>query len=271
MPDYEVYQYPKSRLATFDVGKIGSKKHHIAGFLEVDVTLAREKISQQLKSGARISFTSWMLKVIAATIAENKNVHAVNSKNRTQIAFNDVDISLPIEKIVDGNRVPLATVIRNVNKKSIEEIYNEIHQAKSQKINSEKDYVLEKRTSRNLNTIFFNMPQWLRMLVWKILLMNPFGRKKNMGTVIVTGIKMTGNTQGWILPKSIHNLCFGIGSINKKPWIHNNKIEVREIFHLTILFDHDVIDGAPAARFTNKLVSNIEQALCLEKNGIVTQ
>lgn len=264
MPDYELYQYPKSRLATFDVGKIASKKHHVAGFLEIDVTPAREKISQHLKSGTQISFTSWMLKVIAMTIAEDKNVHAVNSKNRTQIAFNDVDISIPIEKIVDGNRVPLTTVIRKVNKKSIEEIYNEIHTAKSQTVNSEKDYVLEKRKHGNLNKIFFNLPQWLRMLIWKILLMNPFIRKENMGTVIVTGIRMTGNTQGWIFPKSIHNLCFGIGSINKKPWIHNNKIEIREILHLTILFDHDVIDGAPAARFTNKLVKNIEQALYLE-------
>ncbi len=268
MPDYELYQYPKSRIATFDVGKIGAKKHHIAGFLEIDISSAREKISKYLKTGAKISFTSWMLKVIAVTIADNKNVHAINSKKRTQIVFNDVDISIPIEKIVDGNRVPLATVIRNVNKKTIEEIYNEIHEAKSQSVSSEKDFVLEKRKSNNLNMIFFNLPQWLRMLIWKILLMNPFRRKKNMGTVIVTGIKMTGNTQGWILPKSIHNLCFGIGSVNKKPWIYNNKIEIREILHLTILFDHDVIDGSLAARFTNKLVKNMEQALCLDENNI---
>lgn len=259
--NFKIIQFPKSRLATFDIGKIGNRKHHIAGLLEVDVTLARQKIARILKSGSKASFTSWMLKVIAETISADKGIHAINTGKRKQILFEEVDISLPIEKVVDGKRVPLVTVIRNCNNITVKQIFDEIQKAKDQDIKSEQDYVLEKRKENILNKIFFNLPQWLRMIIWKILLINPERRKKNMGTVIVTGIGMTGNTQGWILPKSIHNLCFGIGSLNKKPWVYKNKIEVREILHLTVLFDHDVIDGSPAARFTNRLCSNLEKAI----------
>jgi pyruvate/2-oxoglutarate dehydrogenase complex dihydrolipoamide acyltransferase (E2) component len=81
-----------------------------------------------------------------------------------------------------------------------------------------------------------------------------------MGTVMVTNIGMVGRFSGWILPKSIHNLCFGIGSISKKPWVVDNKVEVREIMHLTILIDHDVVDGVPAAKFTYKLAKKIQSA-----------
>lgn len=260
MTNFTIKSYPKSRLATFDVGRLGAKKHHIAGLLEIDVTLARKKISEGIKTGAKISFTSWFLKVVAETIAEDKTVHAVNRRKNTQILFDEVDVSLPLEKVVDGVRVPLVTVIRNVNNKSVQEIYSDIKEAKNKDVQFEKDYVLEKRKGNKLNKLFFNLPQWLRLIVWKILMKKPSMMKKNMGTVIVTGIGITGNASGWILPRSIHNLCFGIGAINKKPWVYKNKIEIREILHLTVLFDHDVIDGAPAAKFTSKLKSKLEDA-----------
>ena len=85
-----------------------------------------------------------------------------------------------------------------------------------------------------------------------------------MGTAVITSGGITGRFHGWIIPKSIHNLAFGIGSISKKPWVVKNEIQIRDILNLTILFDHDVVDGAPAARFTAQLVKNIEQSRPLE-------
>jgi len=41
------------------------------------------------------------------------------------------------------------------------------------------------------------------------------------------------------------------------------RIESREMLSLTIIFDHDVIDGAPAARFTCRLVELIESGFGL--------
>jgi pyruvate/2-oxoglutarate dehydrogenase complex dihydrolipoamide acyltransferase (E2) component len=85
-----------------------------------------------------------------------------------------------------------------------------------------------------------------------------------MGTAIITSSGMVGRFHGWIIPKSIHNLAFAIGSIVKKPWVVENEIQIRDILNLTILFDHDVVDGVPAARFTAQLVKNIEKSRHLE-------
>jgi pyruvate/2-oxoglutarate dehydrogenase complex dihydrolipoamide acyltransferase (E2) component len=38
----------------------------------------------------------------------------------------------------------------------------------------------------------------------------------------------------------------------------NNEVKVREILNMTILLDHDVIDGAPMVRFVNDLCRAIE-------------
>ena len=38
----------------------------------------------------------------------------------------------------------------------------------------------------------------------------------------------------------------------------NGRIAIREYLSMTISFDHDIIDGAPAARFTQRLKELIE-------------
>jgi pyruvate/2-oxoglutarate dehydrogenase complex dihydrolipoamide acyltransferase (E2) component len=43
------------------------------------------------------------------------------------------------------------------------------------------------------------------------------------------------------------------------------RIETRQALSLTIIFDHDVIDGAPATRFTRRLVELIESGYGLEE------
>ena len=112
MQEHSTFTYPRSRRATFDVGIIGRRKHHIVGLLEVDVTAARRMLDEAARSGRKASFTSWVLKEIADTVAANPLVHAINHLGRSQIAFTDVDIAVPIERKVDGTRVPLMTVIR---------------------------------------------------------------------------------------------------------------------------------------------------------------
>ena len=79
-----------------------------------------------------------------------------------------------------------------------------------------------------------------------------------MGSVVLTSVGMMGNVHGWFIHTSIHPISFGVGSIIKKPRVIKDQIEIREILYMTVLIDHDVIDGAPMARFISKLSKNIE-------------
>jgi pyruvate/2-oxoglutarate dehydrogenase complex dihydrolipoamide acyltransferase (E2) component len=56
----------------------------------------------------------------------------------------------------------------------------------------------------------------------------------------------------------VHPISFGIGSILKKAVVVDNEVKIREILNMTILVDHDVIDGAPLVRFLNDLTKYIE-------------
>jgi len=56
-----------------------------------------------------------------------------------------------------------------------------------------------------------------------------------------------------------------VGSTSWKPVIVEGQIVPREILNLTVVFDHDVIDGAPAARFTRRLIELIESGKGLDE------
>lgn len=56
----------------------------------------------------------------------------------------------------------------------------------------------------------------------------------------------------------MHPVSFGVGSVIMKPVVAGNEIKPREILNMTILVDHDVIDGAPMVRFLGDLTEFIE-------------
>lgn len=57
-----------------------------------------------------------------------------------------------------------------------------------------------------------------------------------------------------------------VGGIARKPVVVQDRIEPREVLSLTVAFDHDVVDGAPAARFTERLKELIESGYGLDKD-----
>ncbi|MHA2394186.1 MAG: 2-oxo acid dehydrogenase subunit E2 [Promethearchaeota archaeon] len=85
-----------------------------------------------------------------------------------------------------------------------------------------------------------------------------------MGTVIVTSVGMFGKVHGWPIPTTSHPLAFAIGGVSKKAGIINDKIKIREYLTMTILFNHDVVDGVPVARFVSRLVDLIESGFGLK-------
>jgi pyruvate/2-oxoglutarate dehydrogenase complex dihydrolipoamide acyltransferase (E2) component len=262
--DYTVQSFPSSRKFTMDAGWIGLRKHHVKALIEIDITEPRIKIrNRRALPGEKVSFTSWILKCIARAIHEHRQAHAFKKGAGRLILFNNIDLSVIIEKEVDGTPVPLPVVIRDVESKSVADIFSEIETAKKAKAGDDNSFVIGRERGQKLQGLFSLIPQPIRLMVWKIALRNPFRVKMMMGTAVVTSVGMMGNADGWILPFSIHPVCFALGSITKKPGVVQDAIAIREYLKMTVLIDHDVIDGAPAARFVSLLADLIRNGYSL--------
>ncbi|MEZ0180407.1 dihydrolipoamide acetyltransferase family protein ['Camptotheca acuminata' phytoplasma] len=57
----------------------------------------------------------------------------------------------------------------------------------------------------------------------------------------------------------------GVGKIVKKPIVKDDQIVIGNVLHLSLSYDHRIIDGADAARFLNKIISLLNDVSKLEK------
>ncbi|HNX44883.1 MAG TPA: 2-oxo acid dehydrogenase subunit E2, partial [Bacteroidales bacterium] len=136
------------------------------------------------------------------------------------------------------------------------EITREIEVAKDKAL-TKNDIVLNEKP-KFYERLYYRLPGAFRRRIWRILLRYPKIAYKKMGNVVVTSPGMMGTIKGWFIHKTVHPLSFGIGSVLKKPVVIGDEVKVREILNMTILIDHDVIDGAPMVRFLNDLTRFIE-------------
>ncbi len=256
--NFTIKQIVPSRLSTMDVCRIGRSKNYISVFLELDVTEARTKIREKKAHSENVSFTAWLIKCISEAAYAHKEIHAMRKGHRKIVLFDDVDISLLVEKEVGDERVPIPYVIRKTNEKSVGEIHEEIRQFKETAIKHEGDFVPGDKRSARLMKLYYALPGPVRRMYLRGLLRNPFRAQREMGTIAVTALGMMGRLNGWFTPIGIHPLVVAIGSIIKKPGVQGDAISVREYLQVTLMADHDVIDGAPAARAMTRLAKLIE-------------
>jgi pyruvate/2-oxoglutarate dehydrogenase complex dihydrolipoamide acyltransferase (E2) component len=185
----------------------------------------------------------------ARAIEVDPRVQAYRNWRNQLVVFDDVDVVTIIETEKDS--VALPHVIRSANHKTCYEIHQEIR-------------AIQARPSRSaqksrLRDLAGYVPAFVRDLFYWVARKSPHRFKASMGTVIVTSVGMFAHGSGWgfgFLP--VHTLGLTIGGIASKPGVVDGRIEIREYLDLTISLDHDIVDGAPAARFAKRLKELIE-------------
>jgi pyruvate/2-oxoglutarate dehydrogenase complex dihydrolipoamide acyltransferase (E2) component len=253
---YRVLDLPPARCDTPNLLEVYWWKHAVYGLLEVDVTVVRQFIAaHKAQTGEALSFTGYLAFCLARAVDEDKSVQAYLKGRKRLVMFDDVDVGLPVERTIGGRRAPVGHVIRRANHKTFREIHQEIRALQSQAVPPNK-----------------GMQSWLRfglLLPWPLSKLfiallraairhDPTLMVAQGGTVGVTAIGMFGHSSGWALTPPMHSLMLVVGGIALKPAVVEGRIEPREILNLTVGFDHDVVDGAPAARFVRRLLELIE-------------
>jgi len=254
---HHVVDLTPARRVMMNMLDLSGPKHCMYGLLEVDVTGARQFIAEhKARTGETLSFTGFLTLCLARAVDEEKSVQAYLKGRRQLVLFDDVDVGLMVERKVGEKRALMGHVIRGANHKTYLEIHQEIRSVQSKPVPQ----------SRGL-------PPWFRsamLLPWPLsrlfnaLLDMTMRRDPTIpvamgGTVGITAVGMFGEGHsGWGIFPITQVLGLVVGSIASKPAVVEGRIEPREILHLTVVFDHDIIDGAPAARFTRRLVELIE-------------
>lgn len=248
---YTIKPFPAFRQLVIDGLEIASRKHCIHGVIEVDVTEPRRRLREMKEeTGESLSFTGFIIYCCAKAVDENKVMHAYRDWRNRLILFEEVDVSLGVERSAEGRNEVLQLIIRGANRKSVREIHQEIRQAQSKSL-------AETPWGRNLRW-YVAVPPFIRRLLIRVANRMPHLIRKLNGTVVVTSVGMFGRGAGWGIPLPGHTLTVTVGGIVSRPVVNNAQLENREHLCLTATFDHDIVDGAPAARFIQRFRDLVE-------------
>ncbi len=261
---YQVVHLTLGRRIMISMLNLVAPRHTMYGLLEVDVTVPRSLIAaHKERTGETLSFTGFLTLCLGRAIEENKEVHAYLKGSKQLIIFDDVDVGVMVEHKDGEKRRLMGHIVKAANRKTLREIHNEIRAAQSAPLPPNR-----------------GLPGWFRTA---ILLPGPLyrlfraairwaGRQdptiitSMAGTVSITSVGMFGEGHsGWGIYPVSEVLGLVVGSIAQKPAVVEGRIEARQILHLTVMFDHEVIDGAPAARFVDCLVGLIENGYGLSE------
>ena len=261
---YQVVELPAGRRAWLNTLDLSWPPHAIYGLLEVDATVARQFIAaHKARTGETLSFTGYLAFCLARALDEDKTVQAYRKGRKQLVVFDDVDVGIMIEHRVGEKRALMAHVIRGANRKTYREIHAEIRAVQSKPPPPGR-----------------GMPAWFRsamLLPWPlsglvkavirlVMRRDPTIAVSMAGTVNISSVGMFGGGRsGWGISPTPQPVAVLVGGTALKPAVVEGRIEPREILNLTVMFDHDVIDGAPAARFARRLVELIESGYGLDE------
>jgi pyruvate/2-oxoglutarate dehydrogenase complex dihydrolipoamide acyltransferase (E2) component len=250
--DYQVVPYPKMRRLEAIAYRSVQHIPMMHGLLEVDVTRARAFLREhKAKTGESLSFTAFLIACLAKAVEEHKAVQAMRLGRKRLILFEEVDVYTPIERDVAGQKEIMPHIIRAANRKTFREIHQEIRAAQVQDVAQAWEVI------KAIHWPWLLLLPAFRVMVW-ITERSPQVWKKYRGTVGLTAVGMFGKGAEWGIPLPSHSLWITVGGIGEKPVLVDGHIAMRDYLSLTISFDHDIIDGAPAARFTQRLKELIE-------------
>jgi pyruvate/2-oxoglutarate dehydrogenase complex dihydrolipoamide acyltransferase (E2) component len=232
----------------------------MVALLELDVTAALASIADLRSRGVHVSLFAFVVRSIAVAIAEHPDLNLVRHGKRL-VRFDDVDVSVLVEVRTPDGTVPREVVVRRAQHLSAQAIYAQLETARKL---HERDGELgaeDRRARASMHAIRW-LPAFARVLVMRLIMRSAFRVKAYAGTTLVTSVGKFAAIPGFSFTFSTgpRAAIFVVGSVVDKPWLHDGLIGPRSILSLSVMVDHDLVDGAPAARFARRLQELIESA-----------
>jgi pyruvate/2-oxoglutarate dehydrogenase complex dihydrolipoamide acyltransferase (E2) component len=249
---YRIERIPPMRRFSIDAGYLGRRRHIVHGLIEADVTDAREFIrAHEQRTGRKLSFTSFVIYCLSKAIEEHPRVHAYRDWRNRLIIYDDVNITSMFEVEFGGKRTPMPHVFRATNRRSLMQIHQELRDVQARPHASSESQLMR---------WFLLLPAFLRRLFYWVVMRFPRSFREDSSPVMVTAVGMFGEGGGWAITMPNFTLNVAVGGLSRKPGVYEGEIAIREYLDLTVSFDHDVVDGAPAARFVQSFRTHLEAA-----------
>jgi len=172
----------------------------------------------KLRTKFQFSYTDVLVKAVAKALTEHPVMNSTLEKDQIEI-FEDVNVGVAVAT-EKGLIVP---VVRNADKKELEEIASTVKE------------LVEKARQGKLTR-----------------------EEMSGGTFTITNLGMFGVDFFTPIINPPESAILGVGRVVEKPVVVDKEIVTKPMMHVSLSFDHRVVDGVPAARFLGKVKQILE-------------
>ncbi len=172
----------------------------------------------KLRQRVGVSYTEMLVKAVAKALKEHPIMNSTLENEKIKI-FADINIGVAVAT-EKGIVVP---VIPNADMKSLKQIAS----------------ILKKLVDK---------AKWGKLSKEEL----------TGGTFTITNLGMYGVDLFVPIINPPEAAILGVGRVVEKPRVKNKQILARTVMHMSLTFDHRLVDGAPAAEFLQKVKQNIE-------------
>ncbi len=213
------------------------------------------RASQELRSGARPSYTALVIKAISLALRNNPRMNRLvlpwPFKYR-HVQLEEVHAVVAVEKVAGDMDTVFAGLLRNSDGKTVGEITSELREMASVTEEEDPRLRLAMRLVRRLpafvSRFLFGLPRRSPRL-W----VENRGGSFALTTVGKYGVDAISAKWPW-------PLTFTFGEVKERPMVVDGRVEARLSLYLTMAFKRQLTNGAPAARFFHEIVRRLERA-----------
>jgi pyruvate/2-oxoglutarate dehydrogenase complex dihydrolipoamide acyltransferase (E2) component len=245
-----VSPFPSSRRAVTAAVRAGRRIVPMHGLIDVDVSTARRLLAEHEPP---LSVTACVVAAVARAAAAHPEVHAYRDWRGRLVRHRHVDVQTLIEVPTGQGPFGMVHVVRDADVRDVADIGAEVHGVKADPASTGSG-----RAVQRLAPLAGHVPGLFPLMC--------AGMRRSVraheftGTVQVTAVGMFAGGGGFaIAPPTLASLLVVVGGLSRRPRAVGDEVAVRDVLDLTVTIDHDVVDGAPAARFGADLRRRMEQ------------
>jgi pyruvate/2-oxoglutarate dehydrogenase complex dihydrolipoamide acyltransferase (E2) component len=234
--------------------RAGRRKMPMYGLVGMDVTEANRLLAGHDPPG---SLTAFVVACVARAAAAHPEVHAYRNWRGQLVTHHHVDVATMVEISTAQGPFPIPHVLCDADVRGVPELSAELSRVKRDPSASPTGRRLD-RAAPAATRIPGTVPAMYAVMARSVT------ARQRIGTVAVTSVGMFAAGGGLgITPLSLMSLEVIVGGMSQRPRVVGGQVAIRDVLDLTLAIDHNVVDGAPAARFGAEFRELLESAAVL--------
>ena len=180
--------------------------------------------------------------------AAHPEVHAYRNWRGQLVMHQHVDVTTMIEIPTAQGLFPLPHVLYDADARDVPDLTAEPHRVKREPAATSGTEEWFQRAMPVATHVPGALPAMNAVMARSVAV------RQRIGTVAVSAVGMFGGGGGFgIMPLTLFSLRVVAGGMAWRPKVADGQVAVGDVLDLTLPIDHNVVDGAPAARFAAEL------------------